>query len=74
MANTDALEARADFVQAMEEYGSSITLKKTVKEVRDPDTYDIITPASTSELSKLTDNEKQSYSIYLSFYTDEPLN
>ena len=85
----EALEARQDMLEAQEEFGSSVTIRQYTEEVRDPLTYEVITPESKIDtnikafiktsatdkiLSKLTDNERQSYSLYMKFYVDLELN
>lgn len=82
------LEARKAYIEAQNEYGSSITVRKQTKAIYDNVTYDLITPAENIDiphkafiknvatnkiLAKLTDSQ-QSYSLYVKFYTDEPLS
>ena len=84
----DALLAIADIKAALNEFGSSIVIKKETSEVRD--SYgNIITPAdyvnintkalignqaTDKLLSKLTDDQKNSYSLSLRLYTTESIN
>jgi len=85
----DGLQARQDYIEAQNEYGSDIIIWQETQEVWDDDFENIITPAVKQDypqkafvknvatdkiLAKLTDNEKQSYSLYLKFYTDQPIN
>ena len=85
---SDALEAIEDIKEALAEFGSSIVIKKETSEVRD--SYgNIITPAdyvnintkalignqaTDKLLSKLTDDQKNSYSLSLRLYTTELIN
>ena len=85
---SEATEVITDIQEALTEYGSSIIIKKSVNEVRDA--YGVVTTAATATtentkafvgryatsqlLSKLTDDQKQSYELSLRFYTTSVLN
>jgi hypothetical protein len=85
---SEATEVITDIQEALTEYGSSIIIKKSVSEVRDA--YGVVTTAATATtentkafigryatsmlLSKLTDDQKQSYELSLRFYTTSVLN
>ena len=85
---SEATETIVDIQEALAEYGSSIIIKKSVSEVRDA--YGVVTTAATATtentkafigryatsmlLSKLTDDQKQSYELSLRFYTTSVLN
>ena len=85
---SEATETIVDIQEALSEYGSTIAIKKSVNEVRDA--YGVVTTpaipttentkafigryATNQLLSKLTDDQKQSYELSLRFYTTSVLN
>lgn len=85
---SDATDAIIDIKDALEEYGSTITLVKQGAEIRD-DYDNIITPATDIQtvmkalvgtsatdttLGKLTQAQKESYQLSLRLYTTEIIN